>query len=264
MFLKQAAEFFERFFRFGGTVPMVLKLLGDDESMEWLVKSLKERLEVNPFEQTVEEQLSAMRKQNAEGNWGISEETLAKLAESAPAWPKGRDAYRSFRIRFGEGNDGVAQTFEAHAAAMKRVHGEKLWRWELLHSGKVPYKGKDVERLKLHAGNHTHHAVVEWIIVNDLSANRKRKDVTSVRGPKSLADEGIVLAWLFPKRVQAIDYDTWCAWFCGGYESNVPEDGDEEWQGVVIVFRDTASGGVLLGARWRGNDDPDYSVPPLG
>lgn len=264
VFLRQADEFFGRFFRFGGSMALFLKLLGDDDLMKFVVEAANQKADTNPFEQTVDEQLAALRVQNEAGNWGITEDVFSRLAETAPAWPKGKDAYRSLRIRFGEGDEGVALTFERHAEVMKRVHDPKFWRWELLHSGTVPYQGKPTERLRLLNGNQSHHAVVEWVVISDLSANRKRKDITSVRNAQSLADEGLVLAWMFPKRAQAIDYDKWCAWYCGGYEANVPEDGDEEWQIVVVVSRSTVSGKVRLDAGWRSHDYPDCSVPPLG
>lgn len=217
----------------------------------------------NPFELTVEEQIAALRVQNALGNWGIPEEVFDHLLKTAPAWPKGKDAYRSLRIRWGEGAEGVYLTFERHWEAMQRVHASH-WRWDLLHSKPMPYGGKDVERLRLLNGNETHHAVVEWVIVNDLSAHRKRKDITSMRGPKSLADEGLVLAWLFPERVKAIDYDKWSAWYCAGYEVNVPGYDGGEWYGVVLVFHDVGSGQVSLGADWLSSVYSCRAVPPLG
>lgn len=269
VFLRQADEFFGRFFRFGGSMALFLKLLGDDDLMKFVVEAAKQKANANPNEQTVEETLAALRVQNeasrssALGYWGITDEVFDRLAASAPAWPKGKDAYRSLRIRFGEGDEGVALTFERHAEAMKRVHDTKFWRWDLLLSGKHPYQRKPVERLRLLNGNQSHKPVVEWVVIPDLSQNRTRRDITSVRGAKSLADEGIVLAWLFPKRVEAIDYDEWCAFFLGGYESNVPENDGKSWQHVVVVCRGTDSGKVFVRADWRSHDYPDYSVPPL-
>lgn len=261
---KQVAEFFDRFFRLGGTVSMALRLLGDDELTKWWIKTLKDRLEIernkNPFEQTVEEQIKALRCQNKLGNWGISEDVFERLLATAPAWPKGRDAYRSFRIRFGEGRDGMILTFERHAEAIQRVHA-KFCRWELLLSGTHPYKGEGMERLRLLNGNESHHAVIEWIIIPDLSAHRQRKSVTDVRNKKSLADEGLVLAWLVPNRVRAIDYKQWCAFFLGGYEVNVPEGGDESWQHVVVVRRGLRDGTASLRAYWRSGAGSDYSAP---
>jgi len=261
VFIDQMVEFKDRFFRFGGSMPLFLNLLGDDELMKFMVEAVNQKLDVNPFEQTVEEQIAALRVQNVAGNWGISEDVFERLAQTAPAWPKGKDAYRSLRIRFGEGDDGVALTFERHADAVKRVH-TKFWRWDLLLSAKTPYNGEDVERLRLLNGNHTHHATVEWVTI-DFSANRKRTDITSVRGSKSLADEGLVLAWLFPKRVKAIDYNKWSAWYCAGYELNVPGDGDEPWQDVPCVDRLLDDGTTNLSADWRSTDRSGYSVPLL-
>ena len=148
------------------------------------MRQRQELVDANPFAQTVEEQIAALRLANEEEGWNIPEETFTRLAETAPAWPQGRDSYRSFRIRFGEGDEGVARTFEAHAARIKRIFGEnKFWRWVYLRS--------DKKYLRLLAGNASHKPVVEWTIVH-LDANRKRKSIEAVRGPKSLADEGLV------------------------------------------------------------------------
>ncbi|MEK7615233.1 MAG: hypothetical protein AAB431_02510 [Patescibacteria group bacterium] len=215
----------------------------------------------NPFERPAAELVTELRRANAEEKWGLTEDVFVRLLSTAPAWPVGRDSYLSFRIRFGEGDAGVEKTFEAHAARFKRVHA-KNWRWEYLLSGKKPFNKKDVERLRLLAGNDTHKPTVEWVIV-DLETNRTRSDITSVRGPSSIADEGIVIGWLFPKRVEAIDYKDWCAWFCAGYELNVPEFGDESWQRVPCVNRDLDSGEAELSARWRSDDGSRYSVPVL-
>lgn len=220
----------------------------------------------NPFEQTVEQQLAALRVQNELGGWGISDKTLLTLALSAPAWPKGKDAWRSFRLRFSEGSEGVYLTFERHAAAMARVHGDKFWRWPNLHSKPTPVngQGEPVERLRLLNGNESHHAVVEWIIISDLSAFRKRDSISAVRGEKSLADEGLALTWLCPERFQAIDYDEWSAVFFAGYEASVPGYDADGWQYVPCVRRDLGTGEVGLYAYWLSNDYSDYSVPPLG
>lgn len=207
--------------------------------------------DANPFVKTVDEQLVSLHLANREEGWGIPYETIAHLAETAPAWPQGRDSYRSFRIRFGEGTAGVAKTFEAHAARIKKVFGPKFWRWEYLRSNK--------EHLRLLSGNATHKPVVEWTIVH-LDANRQRNSIEAVRGPNSLADEGLVMAWLFPKRVEAIDYAEWCAWFCGGYELLVPES-DESWHGVPCVCRSLNTGKASLSADWRSHDGSGYSVP---
>ncbi len=204
------------------------------------------RAEKNPYEVTVEEQLAALRRANDEEKWGITEEDFTRLAPTAPAWPKGKHAYRSFRIRFGEGDEGVAKTFEAHYTRIQRVFGEGgYWRWGCLHSGKVPYKGKPVERLRLLNGNHTHKACIEWIVV-DLDTHRKRKSVTAVRGSNSLADELLVIAWMFPDRIRAIDHDKLPGLFAAGYKVNVPECDGEAWQKVVIVsfYRDDRLVGV--------------------
>ncbi|MEK7994391.1 MAG: hypothetical protein AAB403_11365 [Planctomycetota bacterium] len=215
----------------------------------------------NPFERPAAELVTELRRANTEEKWGIAEDVFVRLLATAPAWPVGRDAYLSFRIRFWEGDFGVERTFEAHAARFKRVH-KKNWRWEYLLSGKKSFNKEDVERLRLLAGNATHQPTVEWVVI-DLQANRTRSDITSVRGPSSIADEGIVIGWLFPKRVEAIDYKEWCAWFCAGYELNVPESDGESWQSVPCVSRDLDSGKARLSASWRSDGNSGYSVPVL-
>jgi hypothetical protein len=250
----------------GLTAEIVLAADTNPDIVKAMVEAAQKIVEAsdrNPFEQTVEEQIAALRRANHEEGWGIPDETFNRLAKTAPEWPKGKDSYRSFRIRLGEGDDGVAKTFEAHVARIKQVHGDtKLWRWDLLLSGKHPYRGEEVERLRLLSGNATHKPVVEWIII-DLDANRTRKSIEAVRGPKSLADEGLVLAWLFPERTQAIDYDKLCAWYCAGYELNVPEDGGS-WRYVPCVHRYRDAGEVSLFAYWHVYDFSDYSVPVFG
>jgi hypothetical protein len=177
-------------------------------------------------------------------------------------WPKGRQAYRSLRIRFGTGSEGVAKTFEAHVSRIKRVSGgeEGFWRWEDLHSGSFPYKGKPVERLRLLVGNDIHKAVVEWI-VTDLDTNRKRESVTAVRGSNSLADELLVVAWLFPDMIRAIDYGELPGLFAAGYEVNVPEYDGESWQRVVLVDFDRDRRQVQVCAHDRSVNNSRCSVP---
>lgn len=230
--------------------------------------------EKNPYEMTVEDQLTALRCANDEEKWGLTEEDFSCLTETAPAWPKGKHAYRSFRIRFGEGDDGVTKTFEAHNARIKHVFGEGGYRrWENLHSSPTPYKGTDqeikqrfgdkpVDRLRLWNGNHTHHAVVEWIVA-DLGTHRKRKSITAVRGPKSLADELLVIAWMFPDMIRAIDYDKLPGLFAAGYEVNVPEHGDGAWRGVVIVYFDRDHRRVRVSACDLSDGISNSSVPRL-
>lgn len=219
--------------------------------------------EKNPYEMSVDQQLTALRRANDEEEWGLTEDDFMRLTSTAPAWPRGKHAYRSFRIRFGEGAEGVAKTFEAHYARIQHVFGEgRYWRWELLHSGKVECDGKLVERLRLLNGNHTHKACVEWVIV-DLGIHRKRESITAVRDSKSLADELLVIAWMFPDMIRAIDYDKLPGLFAAGYEVNVPGSDDEAWQDVVIVgfYRDFRQ--VYVDAHGRSNDDSDCSVPRL-
>jgi hypothetical protein len=214
-------------------------------------QKILETVVLNPFIQTVEEQITALRLANEEEGWGISDEVIEHLAQSAPAWPRGRDSYRSLRIRFGEGDEGVIQTLEAHIARIGRVFiKDGFWRWPQLLS--------DTKHLRLLAGNQTHKPVIEWIIVQ-LDANRKRKNIEAVRGPNSLADEGLVLAWLCSKRTEAINFAEWSAWFLA-YEIHVPL-GEKEWLSQPVVYRCVDTNRVSLLADRISNHDSGYSVP---
>jgi len=236
----------------------------DNELARVMFEAVQNHFDKNPFEISLDDTLDALHRANDEEGWGIADEDFVRIAATAPAWPKGKHVYRSLRIRFGEGDGGVAMTFERHVARIKTVFGgEKgFWRWEHLHSAPVLYKGEPVKRLRLLAGNHTHKPVIEWVIA-DLDANRKRESVTAVRGPGSLADELLVVAWLFPDMVRAIDFDKYPGLFAGGYEINVPEYGDEAWRYVVIVDFRRGCRQVYVSALGRCDGRSDDSVPVL-
>ncbi len=217
----------------------------------------------NPFQLSVPEILKRLREASEKMKCKIGEDVYEHLEKTAPAWPKGRLNFLSLRIRFGEGDEGVAKTFEAHADIIRQTFEPKFCRWELLLSGKAPHKGKDVERLRLLGDrNASHKPVIEWCTF-DLDANRKRKSITAVHGSKPLADEGLVFTWLFREYAPAIDYDKNPGIFFAGYESNVPEFGGESWQRVPCVDRSTDTVEVDLSADWRRNDSSGCSVPTL-
>jgi hypothetical protein len=218
--------------------------------------------EENTFELSVEVQLAALRLANSEEGWGITEEVFARLAETAPEWPKGRLAFRSLRIRWGEGDEGVALTFERHVERIKNVFCWGFWRWDYLLSGKRPFNGSPVDRLRLLNGNHTHKPTIEWVTF-DINANRERSSITAVRDSRSLADELFAFVWMFPDYVRDINYETNPTLFAGGYELNAPERGSELWQHVPCVFWDRVRAEVGLHASWRSNDYSYYSVPVL-
>ncbi len=239
---------------------------GDNaERIMRLMNRIRRMSERNPFALSIAELFRRLREQNeawrAVGMSTVSEEDIVRLHASVPEWPHGRDAYLSLRIRFGEGRDGMIQTFEAHAAAFRRVHPNN-GRWKYLLSGTYPYKGEEVDRLRLLNGNDTHHPVVEWMVIPDLSAHRKRQDITSVRGATSLADEGLALAWLYKERVDAIDYKKLPAWFCAGYELYFPEEDDDPWRHVPMV--DRCGDWANLHAYWRSDAVAGNSVPSSG
>ena len=78
--------------------------------VESFIRRMRNR---NPFKQSVKEQMDALGVQNeawrALGMPTVSDEDLTRLANTAPVWPAGRDAHRSFTLRFGDVYDGVQE-----------------------------------------------------------------------------------------------------------------------------------------------------------
>lgn len=214
------------------------------------------------FERTASEQIKTLILQSNTGKWRVDHETVERLQSTAPEWPEGRDAFRSFRIRFGNGDEGVIETCMAHTEAIRRTNnGANLMAWESVLSDRVIGRKGDYRRLRLLGGNGQHHAEIEWIIIHDLSAHRFREDVSAVRGEGSLADEGLVLAWMFPDRIRTIDYREWCGWYCAGYEVNVPNVGRQPWPGVPSIGRHQNSGKIDLNIHWCTSAYKGCSVP---
>ncbi|MFA5185041.1 MAG: hypothetical protein WC551_00985 [Patescibacteria group bacterium] len=185
------------------------------DNAEVLIRFIEEkkgRLERNPFEQTVEQQLASLRKANDEEcglnpHWErIQEEVFARLAATAPPWPLGLHVYRSLRIRFGEGEEGVRQTFNAHEMRFHSTFGQsRFWKFRYCN------------RMTLLNGSHTHRGVIEWVKA-DLGVNRTRESIKSVRSENSMADELLTLAWLFPDMIKAIDGKVLPSLVLAGYQ----------------------------------------------
>lgn len=214
----------------------------------------------NPFELSVEAQLHALQSANQEQEWGIADETITQLRESAPAWPSGSLAFRTLRIRWGHGREGVLHTFLAHVAQIKSVFETTYPRLEQLFSGRSPYRPEVDERLRLLVGNEMHEPVTEWVII-DLDRHRSRRSIRSVRGPLSLADELLVFAWMFPNYVIGMDYQISPGLFAAGYELHVPESDDQPWASVPKIY--SRDGGAGIHGDLFTDCLTGYSVPEL-
>ncbi len=211
--------------------------------------------ERNPFQLSLGEQLERLRQVNEEEGWGIPWSTFLALVDTAPVWPLGRLTFRSLRIRFGEGEEGVALTFEAHIKRTEKVFEGHVWRWKHLRSG--------ADHLRLLVGNDTHQPIVEWIVI-DLDANRQRESITAVRGPLSLADELLAFVWLFPDYIRSINREESPAFVAGGYELNTATKNDDEpWMHVPSIGFYDHRCQVRLDARWYGDMDRGLAVPVL-
>ncbi|MBP9827895.1 hypothetical protein KBC55_01950 [Patescibacteria group bacterium] len=163
----------------------------------------------NPFMLSVEEQISRLRRANDEEGWGISEKILQSLEKSAPEWPKGRLAFRSFRIRFGEGVEGITLTFNLHVK-----HIGSVFKNVNVRGGELISKGGWIYLI---SGSHTHQPVIEWVTF-DLLAHRTHERIKDVQGLESLADELLVFVWLFLEYIEKIDYEENPALFGAGYD----------------------------------------------
>lgn len=151
----------------------------------------------NKYRKSADELIAALRRASDEEGWGITEDDFTRLAATAPEWPMGPNGFLSFRIRFGLGPEGVSQTFEAHTARLNRVF-ENFSRYDRLRSG--------AKYLSLFSGDDSHQPGVDWVIIDDLDANwYGGMDADTVRpNGRPLADEGLVIAWLYPDRMLAI------------------------------------------------------------
>ncbi|MFA6429623.1 MAG: hypothetical protein WCV84_03970, partial [Patescibacteria group bacterium] len=137
-------------------------------------------------------------------------------------------------------------------------------RWEWLLSGKAPcYRGQPVERLRLLSGNCTHVPVVEWVLVN-LHSDPEHASIARAQDSSGLADELLVLVWLFPFLIPAINSDDTPNLIAAGYEVNVPErGGGDTWPYTVVVSSESGGRNVTIGACHRTKGGETLLVPSL-
>ena len=210
---------------------------------------------------TAEQLIESLRRAKVEEDWDIPEETLARLAATAPALPTGREEYLSFRIRFGTGSTGVALTFEAHVRRVLRVCASakpdprgRRPRADALRSGP--------ESLRLLVGDNRHRPAVEWVTIR-LDSYRYRDSVHGIRDWNLLADEGLVLAWLYPELVRAIDWQKRPSWLLAGYEVNVTGGVSQPWSQVPGIDCDLDTSAATLDVYPSNHNQPDFSVPQV-
>lgn len=215
----------------------------------------------NPYEMTVEAQLAALHRANegsgANPYWvRIPESDFTRLEATAPAWPKGKRAFRLLRIRFGEEDVGVASTYEAHLAHIRRVLGaigSSVWCWEHLRSE---------SGIALLNGNHSHRACVDWILA-DLGAHQDHESVLAVRDATSLADEMLVAAWMFPEMIRDIDHEKVPGYIVAGYGVNAPARGGEAWRHALVLRHCRGRQEVVLHGIDRSKRGSGLTVPRM-
>lgn len=217
----------------------------------------------------IPDQIKAVRRAFAEtfckAELGLSEPTASEIrvfTRAAPPWPESDEfAVRVPRIRFGEADEGVAKTWEAHLARIVAVFGDQI---HLLPSNITLLRAR--KRLRLFGGNQTHRPGLTWGTLY-LNANRRqRQSISKVRRsvaqtPRSVsaADELLVFAWLFPDYIRGIDYRTTFGLCAGGYEYNQHQD-RVPWDRTPSIWR-KATGIVELS--FVGNDfsESNCAVP---
>ncbi len=245
-----------------GMTPDELSWATSPMKIHWLIETIRaerNRSRLNPFMMSIRKQLELLRKHNKQGEWGIQEETFDRLEKTAPAWPPGRDCFRTLRVRFGHGLQGVLLTFERHMTAIEQTFPERFHRSPKVQSGPELFEGRSIDRLGLINGNHSHVPVVEWILV-DASEYLFRENVIIARSGHSLADEGLVFTWMFPERITKINYRQFCAMILAGYEYNLPESGNP-WAHTIAVDLHGSNKTVVVTSEYTDNDSAGFSVP---
>lgn len=202
---------------------------------------------LNPFEITVEEMLDRFWKANVEEAWKFGEDVYERLAATAPPWPVGELAFRSLRIRFGHGDKGVQQTFEAHCARLKHTNG--CYR-------RADDVRSDKSHLRLLLGNDSHKPKVEWICF-DLRRNWQGAGYSfpAELDPRLSADEALVFAWMFPAYVLRMGRAL-LPILASGYELKNPYQKAEDtwWRDAPEI-----SHGLHLGTDRRKTDNSNSS-----
>lgn len=149
---------------------------------------------INRHAPSVEVLLERLVRMNVREQLGLREEDLVRLKNTYPTRPSGAFCFRSLRIRVGEGSRGVANTFRLHARLGFEALGihvpHRHWRSFL----SIPSSGDRVPELHLFSGDQTHHAHVEWIIIDTTPGTCQEP----IRRTHRLADELLALMWLYP------------------------------------------------------------------
>ncbi len=181
--------------------------------------------------------LLALRLANKEEGWGITENDFYQLVLTAPSC-LGHHRQLSFRIRWGQGDEGVLTTFRRHIERIRRVLGDDFAGANMYEDLEPTVKAQD--RIKLLNGNNTHEPVIEWVIIN-LELQHEGRSIEEIRGKNSPADELLVWAWLYPKYYNTNGFNIFVA---AGYQTRVTLTGgrqEEEyyassrWDDVLTV-----------------------------
>lgn len=206
----------------------------------------------NPFALSVEEQVNRLRLASKEEGWSFTDEVFQHLIDTAPTWPIGRSFIRSFRIRFGNGPEGVVETFLAHERRIQRViAGTRVWRYEM-----------EEPLLTLSVAHHG--PCVEWVCLN-LGAHQNADAAPTDLGRslitwRSCADEVLVALWLFPNLFEKYLDDPDRIIFLAGYNVHDPDYPDEPMM-MALVPDDGLKLSFYDGEYFWDDGGCDYAAP---
>lgn len=249
--LQQAAEFFGRFFRLGGTIQMIKQLLGDDELMTWWMEQLKIHAKfklVHGVFNPAADILEASMLRLAEKGFVVDQFTWIGPKEAPDFDSRDHEMVVVLDVTLGS----LQETLEF--AWDWAVEGqEDSWRWGGLET--TP------DKLRLLEGSEAFQPMtLRWRRIKlNVNVAKAPKDV---RDPK--ASPGLALLFVaaqHPQRVKVIDYEKYFGWHVPGLECTAP--GLEPWQGVPYVYFSQGDRQVGLSAVWCERSHGTLAVPVL-
>lgn len=211
---------------------------------------------------STERLVDSLRQAATEEGWKIAERDFLRLLETAPDVPDGKHVFRSIRVRFGEGSSGVVETFKAHCRRLRHTFGAEGFRCDdRFGAPEGDFDGRDVNRIGLFAGDETHRAGAEWVLI-DLAAGWNRKSIRSIRDDSRLADELLAFAWMRPDIVRRIDYRAHPGWLAAGYVVVPPHvEADTRGMEAIDIRYGWGSSRVWIATAGSGHCVPYWSAP---
>lgn len=250
IFLRQAEEFFARFFRMGGTIAMIKKLASDDALMERWMKTLTEFPEFKLVHgmynlaadvlETFKARCSDKGIDFAKFTWVGPEISLFEFTDDP-----------SVVVVLDITLDTLETTCDfAYDWASEGQTGGG-WRWDGLLS--------DEKHMRILEGaNGFVPYTLRWRRIKlDVDMNRKPEDLRDPQ--KSPGIVGLFLAAQHPVRIAKTDYEKVFGYWLPGLECTAPDK--DPWQNVPYVYFHRGDRQVGFSASWRDDSGPHLAVP---